>query len=166
MPNEIDLTGVIFSRLTVLNETKNRTADGNVIWLCKCKCGILVEISSHSLRRGLTKSCGCWKIDFLCQRQFKHGDSKKRIYRTWQAMKSRCEYKADVGYRWYGNKGVSICEEWSNYPTFKKWALKNGYADNLVIDRINSKENYNPDNCRFITQSKNVKKMLREHGII
>ena len=168
----IDLTGQKFNRLTVIKRVGNRNKE--LYWLCLCDCGTIKEIVGGALKRGLTQSCGCWQIDFARKRWLEnhpggystHGDSKKRIYRTWQAMKSRCNRKTDRGYRWYGAKGVSVCEEWNDYSVFKKWALGNGYSDHLVIDRLRSKKSYSPDNCQFITQSENVKKMLREHGII
>ena len=72
-------------------------------------------------------------------------------------MRQRCENKNNADYRWYGAAGVSVCEEWQDYPTFRQWAISNGYAANLTIDR---KENgdYEPRNCQWITQSENSAK--------
>ena len=67
-------------------------------------------------------------------------------------------------YHSYGGRGIRICDEWKNsFANFKEWALNNGYADNLTLDRINNNGNYEPNNCRWATikqntQSKNGQK--------
>ena len=53
-----DLTGKRFYKLTVLERT-NKTSNGSVIWLCRCDCGKLVEVSSRNLLHDNTHSCGC-----------------------------------------------------------------------------------------------------------
>lgn len=80
-----------------------------------------------------------------------------RLYRIWHGMKQRCYNPNAKGYQWYGGKGIAVCNEWrSCFFTFQSWALDNGYADNLTIDRINSSKGYCPDNCRWLTLSENV----------
>lgn len=68
-------------------------------------------------------------------------------------MKDRCYNKNMHAFKHYGGRGISVCQEWLlNYQTFKEWTLKNGYSDNLSIDRIDVNGNYEPSNCRWITQ--------------
>lgn len=52
-----DLTGKVFGRLTVLERTENRNS--LVTWKCRCSCGEITTASSHDLKTGLKKSCGC-----------------------------------------------------------------------------------------------------------
>ena len=69
-------------------------------------------------------------------------------------MKDRCYNKNSKIYRFYGERGITICDEWlHDFQTFYDWAIENGYSDNLTIDRINSFGNYEPNNCRWITLS-------------
>jgi hypothetical protein len=92
----------------------------------------------------------------------KHGYTQTRLYRIYYKMKERCYRPTNDNYKYYGGLGVTICKEWLNdFRAFAKWALKNGYAENLTIDRIDCSGNYEPSNCRWITiqeQQKNKRK--------
>lgn len=55
---EIDLAGQQFGYWTVLKKSVRRTKSGGIYWICKCKCGIEKEVSSLSLRQGVSLSCG------------------------------------------------------------------------------------------------------------
>lgn len=57
-----NLTGQRFGRLTVVSRDGSNKR-GNAIWLCKCDCGKMKSIVSGSLRTGLTKSCGCLRVE-------------------------------------------------------------------------------------------------------
>lgn len=73
-------------------------------------------------------------------------------------MLTRCYNKIGSGYENYGKKGIKICDEWlKDSSLFEDWAFNNGYKDNLTIDRINSKGNYCPENCRWVTLADNNK---------
>jgi hypothetical protein len=81
----------------------------------------------------------------------KHGYAP-RIYRIWAGMKDRCYNKNRSKYKRYGARGIVVCEEWkNNFMNFYNWAISNGYQDNLSIDRKDNDGNYEPDNCRWIT---------------
>lgn len=66
-------------------------------------------------------------------------------------MRDRCYNPNSNSYRYYGAKGVSICQEWQAFKPFYDWAMANGYNDKLTIDRKNVFGNYEPSNCRWAT---------------
>lgn len=73
-------------------------------------------------------------------------------------MRKRCKTPSSTGYAKYGAKGIEVCKEWDDYLTFKKWALENGYTDDLTIHRKNRKGNYEPDNCEWLPWDEHAKK--------
>lgn len=160
--------GTRFGMLTVIEEKETKPRELRR-FLCKCDCGNETVVDLWSLRRGSTKSCGCLRHnDNVKERRIKHGGSvgekKDRLYAIWLGMKSRCYRPKTVHFEYYGGKGIKVCDEWvHDFPAFRKWALDNGYADDLTIDRIDSDKDYCPENCRWATkimQANNVKTNL------
>jgi hypothetical protein len=83
---------------------------------------------------------------------------------TWSSMQSRCNNSYSTSYKYYGARGVKVCEEWCDYNNFKSWALENGWQRGLSIDRINNDGNYEPSNCQWLTLSENTAKRNLERS--
>ena len=151
----IDLTGQRFGRLTVIERGPN-SPHGSARWYCKCDCGKETLTTTAKLRNGTTRSCGCLGLEHATQAKIKHGATHEPLYDVWAAMKRRCYNPNVTGYKYYGGKGVTICDEWrEDYAKFKAWAYANGYEPGLTIDRIDSNGDYEPSNCRWITFAEN-----------
>lgn len=149
-----DLTNQKIGRLTVigLDYTKKTR---KTFWICQCECGNIKSVRSDALINHKTLSCGCLHKEVavinVCKNH-KHKQSGTRLYAIWQSMKKRCYNPHDLSYKNYGGRGITICDEWqNNFKAFYEWAQSSGYSEKFTIDRINVNGNYEPNNCRWIT---------------
>lgn len=145
-----NIVGQKFNLLTVVSFHSN--SKGKVRWHCICDCGEVNIVLTSNLKNGSVKSCGCLGKDNFKSRT-KHGMRHTRLYYIWDNMKSRCYRKNHHSYKYYGEKGIKICDEWlCDFKNFYNWAMLNGYTDSLTIERDKVDKGYNPENCRWIPQ--------------
>lgn len=145
----MDLIGQKYGRLTVV---ENKTIGYKYKWKCICDCGNETIVYHGHLRSGHTNSCGCLNREAVINRQYKHGQSgynTSKEYMTWLAMKSRCYNSNNISYKYYGERGIKICERWLN--NFENFLTDMGKAPTKdhSIDRINNDGNYEPSNVRW-----------------
>jgi hypothetical protein len=163
-----NLKGKTFNRLTVVSDTyykfyckRNRPF---VKVICECNPTKEFEVYVCQLLRGYSLSCGCFNREKLIIQNTKYPNgfgSASRVYGIWKNMKRRCSNKNYKYYDYYGGRGISVCQEWTDYNTFLNWSLNNGYKNNLTLERINVNGNYCPENCEWITKSKQTRNTRR-----
>lgn len=82
----------------------------------------------------------------------KHGLCKHPLNIIWCGMKERCNNPNSENYKWYGGRGIRVCEEWNNnFYSFYTWAINNGWEKGLELDRQDNMKDYCPENCKWVT---------------
>lgn len=159
MPKYKDLTNQHFNKLTAIKLAYIK--NGKTYWECKCECGNTAIVRSDSFQDGSIKSCGCAKHNAKT-----HGFCGTKIYKRWEDMKSRCLNPNNKRFKDYGGRGIKIHQEWlDDFMNFYNWAMANGYDDKLSIDRIDVNGNYEPSNCRWVTQKIQMRNTRVNHLI-
>ncbi len=146
-----DLTGIQFGRLHVLEPVEN--FGGPRKWKCVCNCGKIVEVRGSHMTAGATKSCGCFSADATKARSTTHGQSHKTPeYKTWVNIRARCCDPKHISFKYYGAKGIQVCKRWDSFENFFSDMGVRPSKDHS-IDRTENDGNYEPNNCRWATES-------------
>lgn len=150
--------GKTFNYLEVMDIKR---VDGYAYAICKCVCGNKKSIRLDHVLTGNTKSCGCKKYFNKKPTNVKHNESRTRLYKIWVGMKGRCFNPRNSEYKNYGGRGITVCDEWLDYISFRNWAINNGYTNELTIERINVDLGYCSDNCKWIPLKEQLRNTTR-----
>lgn len=144
-------------------------------WKCECRCGKVIILRTEVINSKSTKSCGCSRainykknggIPNAKKFQPIHGLSNHPLFRVWSHIIDRCHkiHPSNRAYKYYRGKGIKVCYEWlTDFKKFYDWALANGWQKGLTIDRIDPEKDYEPNNCQFITQSENSRRVIKNN---
>ena len=152
------LQGQRFSRLEIVREAAGgRNPCGNTYrtWLCKCDCGATCEVRTNALRSGKTKSCGCLQKMRASVSNTTHGatvgGSGTKTYIAWQTMHRRCYNPNTLDFKNYGERGISVAEDWHKFENFLR-DMGNVPAGK-TLERLDNSKNYSKDNCKWASRT-------------
>lgn len=163
---------LIGKELKILNVIKsyNGIKRRKVVYTVEYECPYCLNPSriyiNNILNKGIPKACN------KCTPKLKdcHHGYGTRIFGIWGNLRARCHNTKHRDYHNYGGRGITVCQEWDSFESFRDWSLSHGYQEDLSIDRINNDRGYSPDNCRWvgrITQGSNKRNniMCTHNGI-
>lgn len=145
---KIDITGHRFGRLVAIGLAGGRVGKERA-WNCRCDCGNIVRTCMSNLKRGNTKSCGCYlaeKTAEMGRNCATHGLSQVPIYNSWSNMIKRCYNPENNSFSIYGARGISVCEFLRASPSNLKFLIGDKPAG-FSIERINNNGNYSCGQC-------------------
>lgn len=156
----IDIANKRFNRLLVI-EKKHKNKHGAYQWLCVCDCGNKTYAASSDLKSGKKKSCGCMVAEKARINNYIHGhatevDGRTPTYVSWRNMINRCSREYEKSFKYYGAKGIKVCDEWLN--SFEQFLSDMGERpDGCTLDRKDNEKDYCPENCIWSSLNKQAR---------
>lgn len=156
------MAGKTFGRWSVLPNAIPVIKNHFTYWGCVCACGKKKMVLGTTLRNGRSKSCCCLRGEH----QRKHGcairEKKHPEYGVWQGMRQRCQNPNNQAWKWYGGRGIKVCERWDSFANF--------FADmgerptpKHQLERIENDGNYEPSNCKWATRKEEMRNTRQNH---
>jgi hypothetical protein len=146
--NAKDRTGQRFGRLTLVEYIGARK------WMCICDCGNDKVADTSNLVKGHILSCGCYRRERAATLNpaYEIGTYNSTENIAWRNMMVRCYKEWSHNYKWYGARGIKVCERWHKFENFYS-DMGDKPQPELTLERIDNEGNYEPSNCKWATQS-------------
>lgn len=156
--------GKKINRLQILDAVYDYSSK-RTYFLCKCDCGNSKKIESYSVKKGLSKSCGCLLKEIISQCNKTHGLSKTSEYKIWKNMKNRCYRTSSKGYKHYGGRGITVCKRWlKSFQLFISDVGKRP-SPKHSLGRLDNNKGYKPSNCEWQTDTEQANNKTTSHFI-
>lgn len=169
-PRMKNIAGNVYGSLTAVRPLR-LSRHGSVVWEYSCICGnthaaTATQISSvcKASSNSTVPSCGCVRDSVAKALSTTHGYARHPLNAVWQSMLQRCNNPNHPLYRIYGGRGITVCAEWQENPkAFIEWALQNGWAKGLHLDKDTKSDAtgqarcYSPETCVFLSATENVR---------
>ena len=168
-----DYTGQKFNRLLVL-ERLPKYKNGYTYYRCRCDCGNEIIVFSSAFVCGKTKSCGCYAKEKTRENMTTHGLRGTQLYKVWAGIKDRTNPNNHNCKQNYRKLDIKMCKEWhDSFEAFYEWAINNGYKEEKLpngknkytIDRIDTYGDYEPSNCRWVTNKEQMNNQTTNKNI-
>ena len=142
-----NLTGQRFGKWTVLCYAGKTT---RTRWLCRCDCGEEKTLAGNTLTTGNSTKCRRCGVRT-------HGGTGTPEFHAWHAMLGRCCWPSQRMYKYYGARGITVCQRWRHsFPNFLADMGKRS-SPKHSLDRIDNDGNYTPENCRWATKKQQTR---------
>lgn len=149
-----DYVGKKYGKWTIIGDGGKRKC-GARMFLCQCECGRKCKVEINKILDNDSRGC-----KFCCcgAHLKKHGLCKTKIYQKWEDIKKLCNCPTRKNYKYFGAKGIKVCEEWNNnFEAFYEWVEKTRSDESLVLDRIDKNGDFSPENCTWVTKEQRMK---------
>lgn len=160
MKRGVDISGHVFGSLTAIRpviKSRNNTWK----WLCRCVCGNEEVLFLTALRGGKKRSCKPCLNARVSVEKTTHGLTKSPTYLSWKSMKARCLNPKSPDWKYYGARGITVCDRW--LESFENFLADMGVRPaGLTLDRKENDGNYEPGNCRWATSTEQARNRARK----
>lgn len=149
-----DYVGKKYGKWTIIGDGGKRKC-GARMFLCQCECGRQCKVEINKILDNESRGC-----KFCCcgAHLKKHGLCKTKIYQKWEDIKKLCNCPTSKNYKYFGAKGIKVCDEWNNsFESFYEWVGKTRSDESLILDRIDRNGDFSPENCIWVTKEQRMK---------